>query len=130
MKSSETTARHIGTLLNMESESTGENYRFSRKRTIEIGEGNLVRTALFNLIISFKDYQDSGVARNEAELYLRIEECEGFLSELLQHEHPLPTDYHQWQEEKADVVCLHIEAIEPPEIFADRLTEAFKRIAD
>ncbi|AQQ55287.1 hypothetical protein B0X71_19095 (plasmid) [Planococcus lenghuensis] len=80
----------------------------------------MICTRLFNLTVTVENYQDNGIAQNQAESYLRAEECKVFLTELLHHKFPLPTDYRQLQEEKAGSVCIHIEAIEPPEIFATR----------
>ncbi|AQQ53396.1 DUF1259 domain-containing protein [Planococcus lenghuensis] len=125
MKPSEAAAQQVRHLLDMEIELGGEKYVFSKSRTIEIGTADLMRTCMFDLIVSFEQYQHSGLAQNEAELYLRAEECEEFLSMLIRHEYPLPTDYQQWQEEKADIVCMHLRATEPPEIFAARLADAF-----
>lgn len=128
MKPIDTAAQQVSILLNMEQNSEGERYVFSRTRTIEIGEEELVRTCLFDLTVSFKQYQNNGFALNQAEVYLRAEECEEFLSILIQHESPLPNDYHQWQEEKAGIVCMHMEATEPPESFAARLAKAIRHL--
>ncbi|WP_211656272.1 hypothetical protein [Planococcus alpniumensis] len=130
MKPIETAARQVGHLLDMEQESGVEKYRFSKQRTIEIGEEDVAYPRLFDLSVSFERYQNNGLARNRAELYLRKEEYEKFLFLLIRHKHSLPTDYRQWQEEKASVVCMHLEAIEPPEFFAARLAETFQGFTD
>lgn len=126
MKPSETAAQQVRHLLEMDIELGGEKYVFRKSREIEIGTADLMHTCLFDLIVSFEHYQHSGLAENQAELYLRAEECEEFLTMLIRHEHALPTDYKQWQEEKAGVVCMILEAIEPPEIFAARLSDALQ----
>lgn len=62
------------------------------------------------------------------QLYLKTEECEVFLLALIQGDHALPADYHQWQEEKAGIVCLRLEAIESPEIFAERIAASLQKL--
>lgn len=128
MKPVETAAQQIMTLLDMELESGGEKYIFSKTRIIEIGEAELRCDCQFDLTVSFEKYQQDGVATNQATLYFRTDECEKFLSALILHGEPLPSDYRQWQEKEMNVVCMNLEATEPPETFASRLAEAFRFI--
>ncbi|AQQ55424.1 hypothetical protein [Planococcus lenghuensis] len=129
MKPPETTARQVGLLLDMEQNLDEEKYVFSKTRTINGGKEELVRDCLYDLKVSFKSCQTNRVALNTAELYFQPEEYELFLLMLIQHPHPLPSDYRQWLDERADVVCMHLEAIEPPEVFAARLGDTLQYIA-
>lgn len=128
MKALKVVIQHISDLLKMEQEPSGEKIIFSRTRTIKIGEGDLIRSSQFNWMISFENYQSNGLARNHAELYLTAKECEVFLPVLIQDDYPLPSDYHQWQEEKAGVIYLQLKSIEPPEDFAARVAAALQEI--
>jgi hypothetical protein len=125
----ETAAEKVGMLLGAEIEVIAGKCSVKKKRTIEIKADTMRFSCTLELDISFEQYQENGFALNKAEIFLLPEECKAFMLALIQHDIPLPSVYRQWQIANPNLTSMHLEAIEPPEHFAARLSKAFQAIS-
>lgn len=129
MKLEETAVRQVSLLLNTQSESEAGKRVFMINRTNEEEMvENPPKDYPFLLAVSFEQYQEDGTAVNEAEIFLRSGDYQQFITGLLEHEYLLPTNYRQWKEEIEGGICIHMEATEPPGLFAARLAAVMQKI--
>jgi hypothetical protein len=128
MSDVEKAAETVGMLLGCEIEVIAGKCIVKKKRSLRINAEAVHFNCALELDISFEQYQENGFALNKAEIFLLPEECKAFTLALIQSEFPLPSIYRQWQKENLNIVSMHLEAVEPPEDFAGRLSKAFHAI--
>ncbi|AQQ53412.1 hypothetical protein [Planococcus lenghuensis] len=129
MKLEETAVRQVSLLLNTGPEAEAGKRVFTINRTTaEEPAANPINHP-FLLGVSFEQYQEDGTAVNEAEIFLRTEDYQRFITGLIEHEYLLPANYRQWKEEKFGGICLHMEATEAPGLFAARLAAVLRKIS-
>lgn len=126
LENRETVAEKAARLLHAEVEHSGEKTILKRQRTLEILAENNQFTCTLELDISFEHLKEDGMAFNKAEIFLLPEEYPAFFLALSEHRLPLPTDYRQWQKANPNIVGFCMEATEPPEHFAERLSAALQ----
>lgn len=126
MEKLELTTEKVGRLLKAEIEERGEKTVLKRQRTLEIHAEHNLFTCTLDLDISFEQVQEDGTAFNQAEIFLLPEEYPAFFLAWSEHRIPLPIDYRQWQKANPQIVSFCMEATEPPEHFAERLSAALQ----
>lgn len=97
-----------------------------KKRTLVISEIPCSFHFEIDHDISFRNLGENGTAFNQAEIYLYPEEYPAFVCALKNHSIPFPADYRQWQIVNPHIMSVCIEASEPPEDFAQRLSAALE----
>lgn len=126
LEQKETAAEKAARLLHSEIEQSGEKTTLKRQRTLQILAENHSFACTLDLDISFEQVQEDGTAFNQAEIFLLPEEYPAFFLALSEHPIPLPTDFRQWQKVNPNIISLCMEATEPPEHFAERLSAALQ----
>lgn len=117
-------AEKVGRLMNAEVERCEEKHLVKKKRTFTIFPGNKAIAFTLDLDISFIYYEESGVGFNKAEIFLLPEEVLVFTLTLSEYAIPFPTVYRQRQIINPDVIAIHMESLEPPDHFFQRLAAA------
>lgn len=130
MKEARSIADRISSLMNAEVVEKAGRYKVKKSRMLDINMGGMVFACQLEMDIYFEGLAEDGNAFNKAEILLLPKECKTFLIALIQYGIPLPPVYRQWQVANPNIVALYLEAIEPPEHFAGRLSEAFQAIED
>ena len=128
MQAAETAAEKVKALLNAEVESASGIYFVKKNRTLHICNENLCFICTLELDISFKPLQNSGRAVNKAEILLLPEEVEPFTAALMDYENAFPASFRQWIVENPHIVSVNMETVEPPELFAGRLSAALQLV--
>lgn len=109
-------------------EVTGNLFLIKKLRNLIIQTGDTKFSFKVDCEITFQAMQQPGIMINKAEILLLPSELSVFLSTLIRHNHPLPTNYMQRLVMEPNVYCLYLESQEFPEIFAERLASALKAI--
>lgn len=116
-------AEKISFILDAESEMVSGTYQFRKKRKLKNSE----RTFCFmKFDIASESYKESGIALNNARVFLLPDEAPRFTLALLQHPISFPTNFSQFQTINHGVCCIQLESQEAPEQFAERLGAALK----
>lgn len=128
MKKEHNVPDKVGWLMNAEVEAHEEKHLVKKKRTFTIFLGSKAITFTLDLDISFTYYEESELAFNKAEIFLLPEEVPVFTSTLRKYAIPFPTVYRQRQVINPNVIAVHMESLEPPDHFFQRLAAAFYAI--
>ena len=118
----------LAKVLGAEVEVSGTLFLAKKTRKLVIKSENSEFSFKMDCDISFKATQQSGITINHAEILLLPQELPIFLSALINHADPLPSNYSQRLVMEPNVYCLYLESRELPETFAERLATALKTI--
>lgn len=115
-------ANEVASLLDAEIELTGNGCLVKKKRRLDIHTEQKYFSCVLELDISFKNFKESGIATNKAEILLLPEELPAFTAAWSSFDIPLPVNFKQRCETNPNIVCLHLETTECPRDFAARLS--------
>ena len=125
MKKAHKVTEKIGWLMNAEIEMHEEKCLVKKKRTFTVFLRSNAIAFTLDLDIWFTYYEESGLAFNKAEIFLLPEEVPVFTLTLREYAIPFPTVYRQRQIVNPHVIAVHMESLEPPDHFFQRLAAAF-----
>ncbi|WP_142826265.1 hypothetical protein [Planococcus soli] len=118
-------AEAIGKYLDAEVELHTNVLRLKKKRTAEVQRSPDMLVGLsLDLNVSFRFAGDAHETVNQAEVFLLPEELPVFTEALIQNPLLLPISYSQHLFVECGVYCIRLASQEPPENFAQRLSEA------
>lgn len=122
------TADEVAFLLNADTEVIGETCFVKKKRHLNIHTDFKYFSCMLDLDISFRKLKNNGEALNRAEILLLPEELPAFTGAWSSFAAPLPVNFKQRCETNPNIVCLHLETTECPEVFAARLSASLKAL--
>lgn len=125
---SETVKEKVARLLAAETEEQGGRVYIKTKRMLEITAYNKCFACEVEHNISFEDFLKNGSAINKAEIFLLPQEYLPFCFAWDNHHIPFPAQYRQWQRTTPHIISVCFESVEPPEYFAERLSDALQVI--
>lgn len=119
----------VGNIMDAEVTVGSGKCQIEKKRTVEAQTSKkvCVRWSL-DLSVSFSELTESGLALNEAEVFLLPEELPIFTLSLLQHDILFPINYSQQVSMERGMYCVRINSKESPENFAARLSDALRAL--
>lgn len=122
-------AETIGNIMDAEVAVGLGKCQIEKKRMVEAQKSKkvCVRWSL-DLSVSFSELTESGLALNEAEVFLLPEELPIFTLSLLQHDILFPINYSQQVSMERGMYCVRIISKESPENFAERLSDALRAL--
>lgn len=130
LDSQTTTIEAIGKLFAADVDMCANVLRFKKKRTVKVQKSPDILVSLsLELSASFKLISDGRRAVNEAEVFLLAEEIPVLTQALVQHPILFPISYSQQLFMKHGMYCIRLTSQEPPEDFAERLSEALCMLA-
>lgn len=115
----------ISKFMGAEVELHGEFLQLKKKRMIKVQKSlDMYVSWSLDLNVSFRLNSDHREASNGAEVFLLPEELPVFTQALIGHPILFPISYSQYLSMERGMYCIRLRSQEPPEDFAERLSEA------
>lgn len=121
-------AEQIQHVLRADYEYREGKFYFDKIKKLEVFLGSSRFVFKLDAEISFEHLQQDGSAINKAALYLLPEEVLAFAEAFRKFPVPVPVAFRQRLYLNPNIVELSIESLEPPVVFAQRLSAALKAI--
>lgn len=121
-------AKRFGDILGVEAEPENGMVEASKPRDLEVTvQGRPFKSEL-SMEIHFESLEEDGTALNHAEIVLLPEEVPDFTIALGKNELPISALHNHWLFAEPSIMYLHVQSIEKPEEFAQKLANSFKAL--
>lgn len=119
-------AKRFGEILGAETEASDGIAEASKPRNLEVTvQGRPFRSEL-SMEIHFESLEDDGTALNHAEIVLLPEEVPDFTRALGKNDLTISALHNHWLFAEPSIKYLHVQSVERPEEFAQKLAESLK----
>ncbi|RNF40373.1 DUF1259 domain-containing protein [Planococcus salinus] len=119
-------AKRFGEILGVEAEPEDGMVEASKPRNLDVKvQGRPFRSET-SMEIHFESLEEDGTALNHAEIVLLPEEIPDFTAALGKNNLPISALHNHWLFAEPSIMYLHVQSVEKPEEFAQKLADSFK----